>query len=66
MFIITKSPFKTLVGNKRLGYKQSSISIQTLSISEKKYSTTVDPLPSWNQGIDKRKNIKFYKRCNQS
>ena len=30
-----------------------------MSISENKYSTTVDPLPSWNQGIDKETILNF-------
>ena len=35
------------------------ISIQTLSISEKKYSTTIDPLPSWKQGRVKERILNF-------
>jgi hypothetical protein len=50
---------------KRLGYKQSSISVQTLSISEKNYFTTIDRLPSWNQGMVKERVLNFM-RYNQS
>ena len=44
---------------RRLGYKLSLISIQTLSISEKNYSTTIDRLPSWNQGMVKERILNF-------